>query len=86
MKEQGLANLEVEPWYGVFAPAATPPAPIAKINADLNTLLQLPDIREQLAKQGMNAAGGAPERFGNLVKSELARWVRVVNAAKIRAD
>jgi tripartite-type tricarboxylate transporter receptor subunit TctC len=86
VKEQGLANLEVEPWYGVLAPAATPPTAIAKINAELNALLQLPDIREQLAKQGMNAAGGNPERLGNLVKSELARWARVVNAAKIKAD
>ena len=86
VKEQGLANLEVEPWYGVLAPAATPPAAIAKMNAELHALLQLPDIREQLAKQGMNAAGGAPERLGNLIKSELARWARVVNAAKIRAD
>jgi tripartite-type tricarboxylate transporter receptor subunit TctC len=86
LKEQGLANLEVETWYGVLAPAATPPAAITKFNTELNALLQLPDIREQLAKQGMNAAGGTPERFGNLVKSELARWARVVNAAKIKAD
>jgi tripartite-type tricarboxylate transporter receptor subunit TctC len=86
IKEQGLPNLEVEPWYGVFAPAATSPAAIAKINTELHTLLQQPDIREQLAKQGMNAAGGAPERLGNLVKSELTRWARVVHAAKIRAD
>jgi tripartite-type tricarboxylate transporter receptor subunit TctC len=86
LKEQGLPNLEVETWYGVLAPAATPSSAIAKINAELHALLQLPDIREQLAKQGMNAAGGPPERLGNLVKSELARWARVVNAAKIKAD
>ncbi len=86
LREQGLANLEVETWYGVLAPSATPPAAVAKINSELNTLLQLPDIREQLARQGMNPAGGAPERLDNLVKSELTRWARVVNAAKIRAD
>jgi tripartite-type tricarboxylate transporter receptor subunit TctC len=86
LKEQQLPNLEIDTWYGVFAPAATPGAAIAKINAELHALLQLPDIREHLARQGMNAAGGAPERLGSLVKSELARWARVVNAAKIRAD
>jgi tripartite-type tricarboxylate transporter receptor subunit TctC len=86
IKEQGLAHLEIEPWYGVLAPAATPAAAIAKINSELHALLQLPDVREQLAKQGMNAAGGAPERLGNLIKVELARWGRVVNAAKIKAD
>ncbi len=86
LKEQGMPNLEVETWYGVLAPAATPPAAIAKINSELHALLQVPDIREQLAKQGMNAAGGPPERLGNMVKNELTRWARVVNAAKIRAD
>lgn len=86
LKELGLANLEAESWYGAFAPAATPPATVSKINADLHALLQLPDIREQLAKQGANAAGGTPERFGNLVKNDLTRWARVVQAAKIRAD
>jgi tripartite-type tricarboxylate transporter receptor subunit TctC len=86
LKEQGLANLEIEPWYGVLAPAATPASAITKINSELHALLQLPDIREQLARQGMNAAGGPPERLGNLVKSELTRWARVVSAAKIKAD
>ena len=86
LKEQGYANLEVETWYGVFAPAGTPAAVVAKLNADLNVLLQRTDVRELLSKQGMNAAGGPPERFGNLVKSELARWSRVVAAAGIKAD
>ena len=86
LKEQGLPQLEIETWYGAFAPAGTPAPVIAKINAELNALLQQPEIREQLAKQGMNPAGGPPERFGALVKSELARWSRVVAAAKIKPD
>jgi tripartite-type tricarboxylate transporter receptor subunit TctC len=85
LKEQGLA-LEVETWSGALAPAATPAPVIAKINADINALLQQPDTREQLSRQGMSATGGPPERFGELIKSELARWVRVVEAAKIRMD
>jgi tripartite-type tricarboxylate transporter receptor subunit TctC len=86
LTEQHLPNLEIDTWYGAFAPAATPPATVAKINAELHALLQVPDIREQLTRQGMNATGGAPERLGNLVKSELARWARVVSAAQIKAD
>jgi tripartite-type tricarboxylate transporter receptor subunit TctC len=86
MKEAGLPGLEIYTWYGTFAPAATPAAAVARVNADINALLQLPDIRELLARQGMNPAGGPPSRLGNLVKAELPRWDRVVKAANIKAD
>jgi tripartite-type tricarboxylate transporter receptor subunit TctC len=86
LKEQGLAELEVETWYGAFAPAGTPAAAIARINAELNALLRDAAIRDVLARQGMTPAGGPPERLGELVKRELARWTRVVNAAGIKAD
>ena len=86
MKEQGLPNLVVETWYGLFAPAGTPPAIVAQLNADLNALLQQPDIRDTLARQDLNPVGGSPERFGEMVKRDLARWSRVVTAAKIKAD
>jgi tripartite-type tricarboxylate transporter receptor subunit TctC len=85
-KELGLPNLEVETWYGVFAPAGTPAPVVAKLNAELNALLRQADVRELLGKQGMVPAGGPPERFGNLLKLELARWSRVVAAAGIKAD
>ena len=86
MREQGLPELEVETWYGVFAPAGTPPATIAKLNADFDLLLQDAQMRELLARQGMNAVGGRPERLGELVQRELARWTRVVKIAGIKAD
>ena len=86
MKELGLSQLEVETWYGSFAPAGTPAPVISKFNAELNVLLQLPDIRESLAKQGMMPRGGSPERFGDMVRKELVRWAWVVDKAKIKAD
>lgn len=86
LKEQGLPQLEFETWAGALVPAATPASVIARLNSDINALLQQPEIREQLARQGMNPAGGPPDRFGGLVKSELARWSRVVAAAKIKLD
>jgi tripartite-type tricarboxylate transporter receptor subunit TctC len=86
MKEQGVPNLVVETWYGVFAPAGTPTPIVAKVNTDVNTLLEQTDIRELLSRQGMNAVGGSPERFGDMVKRELTRWSRVVAAAKIKPD
>lgn len=86
LREQGFPDVEVETWYGAFAPAGTPPDAVARINADLNATLTDGVIRELLAKQGMVPVGGPPERMGNLVKSELARWTRVVKAAGIKAD
>lgn len=86
LKEQGLPGLEVETWYGAFAPAGTPEQVVGKLNSELNLLLEDRAMREFLTKQGMAPAGGPPGRLGALVKSELARWTRVVNAAGIKAD
>jgi tripartite-type tricarboxylate transporter receptor subunit TctC len=86
MAEQGLRELEVETWYGVFAPAGTSPRVLAQINADLNALLNDAAIRDAVEKQGMAPAGGPPERLGELLKRELARWKRVVEANGIKVD
>jgi tripartite-type tricarboxylate transporter receptor subunit TctC len=86
LRELDLPDLEVDTWYGVFAPAGTSKGIVAKLNAELNALLKQPEIRDLLGKQGMMPVGGTPERFGELVRKELARWSRVVKAAGIKAD
>jgi tripartite-type tricarboxylate transporter receptor subunit TctC len=86
LKEQGLPELEVETWYGAFAPAGTRSAVVLKVNSEINSLLKDPEIVQLLSKQGMTPVGGSPERLGELVKRELGRWTRVVNAARIKAD
>jgi tripartite-type tricarboxylate transporter receptor subunit TctC len=86
LREQGLPDVEVETWYGAFAPAGTPAAAVSKINTDLNALLAQESIKAFLARQGMSPAGGPPERLGGLLQRELARWSRVVKAAGIKPD
>jgi tripartite-type tricarboxylate transporter receptor subunit TctC len=86
MKEQGLPDLEVETWYGAFAPGGTPEAVIREINAGINAALKDAQVRDAIEKQGMTPVGGTPQRLGNLVKSELPRWNRVVKEAGIKAD
>lgn len=86
LKEQGLPDLEVETWYALFAPAGTPPRTIARINGDLVSIMSDAGIRDLLAKQGLSAAAGSPERMADLLRRELDRWARVVNAAGIKAD
>src|SRR5437588_6877133 len=86
LKEAGAPDLEVETWYAMFAPAGTSGAIVARINRDVNELLQEADVRDVLAKQGLEPAGGTPEALGVRVKRELANWTRVVKAAGIKAD
>jgi tripartite-type tricarboxylate transporter receptor subunit TctC len=86
LREQGVADLEVETWYAAFAPAGTPAAVIGKLNAGINAALIDPSVRASLEKQGMAPAGGDPARMEALLQRELARWARVVNAAGIKAD
>jgi len=86
LHELGMGELEVETWYALFAPAATPREAIVKINSEINALLRDAAIVDNLGKQGMTPAGGTPERLADLVKREMARWNRVVSAAGIKAD
>jgi tripartite-type tricarboxylate transporter receptor subunit TctC len=86
MKELGHRGLVVDTWYGIFAPAGTPPPIIARLNAEVNALLRSPELRDAFAKQGLAAAGGGPERLGELVGEELERWQRVVANAHITGE
>jgi len=86
MKELGHPALVVDTWYGLFAPAGTPPEALARLNSEVNALLQLAEIRDALAKQGLTAVIDKPERLAQLVEQELARWKRVVGSANIKGD
>jgi tripartite-type tricarboxylate transporter receptor subunit TctC len=83
MTELGFPNLVVETWYGVMAPAGMPAPLVTKMNTEINQLLQLPDIKEAMAKQGIDPAGGSPDKLGALVDRELKLWTQVVARGKI---
>jgi tripartite-type tricarboxylate transporter receptor subunit TctC len=84
--EAGYPKLLVETWYGVLAPAATPPAIVNRMNAELGQLLALPEVKDALARQGLEPAGGRPERLEALLHNELKLWAQVVSRGKIVAD
>lgn len=67
----------------VLAPARTPPAILARLHGELQGVLAAPDVREALARQGAEPASSSPEQFAAYIAAELARWARVVKAAKI---
>ena len=79
-------NVQVENWYGVLAPAGTPREIVVKLNAEINALLAAPDVKENLARQGLTPVGGAPSLLADMIASELKRWPRVASAAGIKAD
>ena len=86
-REQNVAFLDaMVAWYALFAPARTPPAIIAKLHQDLSAVLAMPEVRDQLAAQGMAIQTGTPEQLGTLLRSDLARWRKVIADAKITAD
>jgi len=86
MVESGYKDFEVDQWYGVVAPAGTPAAIVAKLNAQINLSLGSPELKRRLESEGAIASPTTPEAFGTHIKVELARWKPVVQAGRIRPD
>lgn len=76
--ESGFQGFSVENWFGLFAPAGTPDAIIAKLNAEIVRILQVPQIREQLTAQGYEAVGSTPDQLFQQVKSEILKWANII--------
>ena len=81
--ESGAPGFAISSWYGILAPAKTPPAIVAQLNAALARVLALPDVKTRLADQGEEANIGTPEAFHQQIASEMAKYARIVDVAKI---
>jgi tripartite-type tricarboxylate transporter receptor subunit TctC len=86
LDEQGITGFDVNLWYGLLAPAGTPPETIARYNTVVNEILRQPQIVEALAKQGLTVAGGTPEQFGQFIIADAENWRQVVKDAGITAQ
>ena len=84
--ESGLPGFDANNWYGLLAPAKTPRAIVMRLNAEVAKVLKLPDVKEFLFNQGLDAAPGTPEQFGAYIKAEMAKWAKVVKDSGARAD
>jgi tripartite-type tricarboxylate transporter receptor subunit TctC len=73
-------------WHGLYVPAGTPKDVIARLNRDVNTVLQQPDVRERLTGLGMQVRTGAPELLGDYVRDEIKKWTEVGQAANIKVE
>jgi tripartite-type tricarboxylate transporter receptor subunit TctC len=86
LDEAGIKGYDNSSWSAVGAPAGTPKEIIARLNSELNAIMKLPDIRDKSAAVGAVIIGGTPEQFGDYLKSEIAKFARVVKEAKISAQ
>src|SRR5467141_4658970 len=75
--EVGMPDLLIENWYGMIAPAATPPAVVAKLNRIANEAMADPSVKEKMADQGLTLAGDTPEHFRGFIDSETKKWAKV---------
>ena len=85
-KEAGVQDYDIDLWYGLLAPAHTPPAIIERLNQEIAFALGQNEIRESLVKQGLTPTTSTPEALGTLIRTDLARWEKLVTQAKIKAD
>ena len=84
--ESALPGFETGTWYGIIAPAGTPAAVVERLNREVNRILLLPDVQEKLAAQGLEPAGNTPAEFSTMIRSEIAKYAKIVKAAGIKAE
>ena len=84
--EQGFKGYDANTNGGFLAPAGTPKAIVARLNAEINAALKLPDVRTKLEAAGIEIQGGTPEAYAALIKSDLAKWGKVVKEAGIQPE
>jgi len=83
MQESGVPDFEVNSWYGVCAPAGTPVALLDKLNADIHSVLRIPEVEQRLTQLGMPPAPTTRDEFDRFMRAEIARWAQVIKDARI---
>jgi tripartite-type tricarboxylate transporter receptor subunit TctC len=86
LAEAGLPGFDMTVWFGLLAPARTPPAVLQRVNAEMGKVLQDAEFRTFLAGLGVTPLGGSPEAFASFIQAETQRWAQVVKASGARID
>jgi tripartite-type tricarboxylate transporter receptor subunit TctC len=84
--EAGVPGYEYTTWYGMLAPAATPKPIIIRLNQTIAKALGSADLRDKLGQQGLEIDADTPEQFSLMLKQEVARWTRIIKAARIQGE
>ena len=84
--ESGLPGFDVDLWIGIYAPAGLPPAVLAKLNGEINKVLQHPELKSAFAKIGITSRGTTPEQAAAFTRSEYEKWKKVIVDGKIKPE
>ena len=84
--EAGVKGYEATSWNGMLAPAGAPSDVIKRLNADFNRIIAAPEMKKRMLDHGYEPVGGPPERLGELIRAEIAKWAPVVKAAGVQVD
>jgi tripartite-type tricarboxylate transporter receptor subunit TctC len=86
ISEAGLVGFEMNPWFGILAPAATPAEIVTRLNTELVRILRMPDIARQFAEQGVEPAHSTPAEFVAVIRADLQKWGKVISDAGIKGE
>jgi tripartite-type tricarboxylate transporter receptor subunit TctC len=86
LAESGFPDFEAISWFGLLAPAGTPAAVVSKVHADVAQTAAQADVRERIAQLGLETSLNSPEEFAGLIKSDTAKWAKVIRAANIKPE
>jgi tripartite-type tricarboxylate transporter receptor subunit TctC len=86
LQESGLPNYVFDSWYGLLAPAKTPPAIVEQLHRETVRALQSPDLRDSLKNQGAEPVGNSGEQFNTIIKDEIGKWRKLVETLGLKAD
>ena len=85
-KEAGIDNFEVTAWYGLLAPAKTPPEIVNRLYVEWLKIAAMPGTLEMIQKAGLDQMSGSPDQFSELIKTETVRWAKIIKEAHISLD
>ena len=86
MTEAGLPGFEITSWFGLLAPARTPPEIVSRLNAELARVQALPDVKAAMAKLGFDSVSGTPEQFAEHIRREVDKFTKLAKATSIKAE
>ena len=86
MQEEGYEGFEATTWYGLVGPGKLPTVIAQKINRDVNSVLAMPDVQEKMDTYGAEDGGGSAEKFAQFIRTEQAKWAKVVKEAGVKIE